>query len=284
MAGAARCDGAGGALGGDLCWRGQLGAGRGDDGAAAVVRPLSVSRAAPASALRGGLAVVGDGRRRRAGCGGAPVACAAARDRLRGRRGRRLLGAGCSAARGDGVPAQRGWTGQCALDRDHAVAQADQAVGALRSAFLATIDRLTGLSTLARTTVRLVDQLIRLDSIRSHSAWAGDRHGVQRAALKGRAGRGRASFSATPRISWTSGGGSSDELGGLAPTERAVAHAETQEGVIGLACRSGPCGLRVTWSRSVWWGLNRWLVTRTRAAEPVSEFIASLDPPSARRS
>jgi len=46
-----------------------------------------------------------------------------------------------------------------ALDRDHAAAQADRAVEALRSAFLATPYRPTGLSTPARTTVRLVDEL-----------------------------------------------------------------------------------------------------------------------------
>src|SRR5262249_51812364 len=54
---------------------------------------------------------------------------------------------------------------QFALDRDHAAAQAGQAVDALRSAFLATPYRPTGLSTPARTTVRLVDELIWLNSI-----------------------------------------------------------------------------------------------------------------------
>src|ERR1700754_2065728 len=58
-----------------------------------------------------------------------------------------------------------GMDGQFALDRDHAAAQADQAVEALRSAFLATPYRPTGLSTPARTVVRLVDELNWLNAV-----------------------------------------------------------------------------------------------------------------------
>ena len=54
---------------------------------------------------------------------------------------------------------------QFGLDRDHAAAQSDQAVGALRSTFLAMPYRPTGLSTPARTTVRLVAELAWLNSI-----------------------------------------------------------------------------------------------------------------------
>lgn len=57
-----------------------------------------------------------------------------------------------------------------ARDRDHAVEQADEAVGALRKAFLATPYRPTSLSTSARTIVRLVDELGWLSDIVVQSA------------------------------------------------------------------------------------------------------------------
>src|SRR6266702_1538388 len=52
-----------------------------------------------------------------------------------------------------------------ALDRDHAAGQATDAVGALHRAFLATPYRPTGLSTAARTVVRLVDEVNWLNSL-----------------------------------------------------------------------------------------------------------------------
>jgi hypothetical protein len=52
-----------------------------------------------------------------------------------------------------------------ARERDHAVAQADAAVAALHRTFLATPYRPTNLSTAARTTVRLVDELNWLNAI-----------------------------------------------------------------------------------------------------------------------
>jgi uncharacterized membrane protein YccC len=66
-----------------------------------------------------------------------------------------------------------------ASDRDHAVAQADAAVAALHRTFLATPYRPTSLSTAARATVRLVDELnwlgaIVADSVPSHEGAAAD--------------------------------------------------------------------------------------------------------------
>ncbi len=57
-----------------------------------------------------------------------------------------------------------------ARDRDHAVEQAEQALGALRRGFLATPYRPTGLTTPARTVVRLVDELGWLGTIAAQSA------------------------------------------------------------------------------------------------------------------
>jgi hypothetical protein len=119
---------------------------------------LPVSLTAPASAVPGRLAGWGM-------AGGVALAAAAflwpapARDRLRG-----AAAAACRALaarlRAGVAYLLSGMDGQSAVDRDHAAAQADQAVGALRSSFLATSYRPTGLSTPARTTVRLVDELI----------------------------------------------------------------------------------------------------------------------------
>ena len=115
---------------------------------------------------------------------------------------------------------------QFALDRDHAAAQADQAVEALRSAFLATPYRPTGLSTPARTTVRLVDELIWLNGLVVQPGL--HRDGVNRAALRVKEASGavldRAADLLDPR------GGSSDKLD-AALTELAAAHANMQEGV-----------------------------------------------------
>src|SRR5258708_25814689 len=124
---------------------------------------LPVSLAAPASAVPDRLAGWGM-------AGGAALVATAllwpapARDRLRG--------AAAAACRAPAAPLRAGVAyflsgidEQFALDRDHPAAQADQAVEALRSAFLATPYRPTGLSTPARTTVRLVDELNWLNSM-----------------------------------------------------------------------------------------------------------------------
>ena len=207
---------------------------------------LPVSLAAPASAVPDRLAGWGM-------AGGAALVATAllwpapARDRLRG-----AAAAACRALaarlRAGVAYLLSGMDGQFALDRDHAAAQADQAVQALRSAFLATPYRPTGLSTPARTTVRLVDELIWLNRIVIQPGL--HRDGVNRAAL----GVKEAAAAVLGRAAdlLDSRGGSADELD-AALTELAAAHAEMQEGVTaGLPARSD--------------------------GEPVSEFITSLDP------
>ena len=186
---------------------------------------LPVSLPAPASAVPDRLAGWG------MAAGAALVATALlwpapARDRLRG-----AAAAACRALadrlRAGVAYLLSGMDEQFALDRDHAAAQADQAVEALRSTFLATPYRPTGLSTPARTTVRLVDELNWLNSIviqpGLHSG------GVNRAALRVKeaaaAVLGRAADVLDSRR------GSSDELD-AALTELAAAHAKMQEEVM----------------------------------------------------
>ena len=135
---------------------------------------------------------------------------------------------------------------QFALDRDHAAAQSDQAVEALRGAFLAMPYRPTGLSTPARTTVRLIDELNGLNSI----SFSGlHREGTHRAALRVKEAAAAVLDRAADLLD--ARGGSSDELG-AALAELAAARAEMQANVMtGLPAAGG---------------------------EPVSEFITSLDP------
>jgi uncharacterized membrane protein YccC len=216
---------------------------------------LPVSLAAPASAVPGRLAGWGM-------AGGAALVATAvlwpapARDRLRG-----AAAAACRALaarlRAGVAYLLSGMDGQSALDRDHAAAQADQAVEALRSAFLATPYRPTGLSTPARTTVRLVDELIWLNSILIQPAL--HRGGVRRAALSVKEASAAVLGRAADLLD--SRGGSSDELG-AALAGLAAAHAKMQEGVTaGLPARS----LRPASDPAAGGG-------------PVSEFITSLDP------
>jgi hypothetical protein len=216
---------------------------------------LPVSLAAPASAVPDRLAGWGM-------AGGVALVATAllwpapARDRLRGAAAAasRALAARLHA----GVAyLLSGMDEQFALDRDHAAAQADQAVEALRSAFLATPYRPTGLSTPARTTVRLVDELIWLNSIVIQPGL--HRDGVNRAALRVKEAAAAVLDRAADLLD--SRGGSSDELD-AALTELAAAHAKMQEGVTAdLPVRSlrparGPAA----------------------SGAPVSEFITSLDP------
>src|SRR5215831_6019673 len=185
---------------------------------------LPVSLAAPASAvpdrlagwgLAGGVALVAT----------ALLWPAPARDRLRG-----AAGAACHALaarlRAGIAYLLSGMDEQFARDRDHAAAQADQAIEALRSAFLATPYRPTGLSTPARTTVRLVDELIWLNSIVIQPGL--HRDGVNRAALRVKEAAAAVLDRAADLLN--SRGGSSDQLG-AALTELAAAQATMQEGV-----------------------------------------------------
>ena len=192
---------------------------------------LPVSLAAPASAVPGRLAGWGM-------AGGAALVATAllwpapARDRLRG-----AAAAACRALaarlRAGVAYLLSGMDGQFALDRDHAAAQADQAVEAMRSAFLATPYRPTGLSTPARTTVRLVDELIWLNSIVIQPGL--HRDGGGRAALRVKQAAAAVLDRAADLLGST--GGSSDKLD-AALTELAAARAEMQEGVTaGLPAR-----------------------------------------------
>ena len=232
---------------------------------------LPVSLAAPASAVPDRLAGWGM-------AGGVALVAMAllwpapARDRLRG-----AAAAACRALAArlrTGVAyLLSGMDGPFALDRDHAAAQADQAVEALRSAFLATPYRPTGLSTPARTTVRLVDELIWLNGIVIQPGL--HRDGVNRAALRVKEAAAAVLGRAADLLD--SRGGSSDELG-AALTELAAAHAKMQEGVTaGLPARSlrpasdpAVAGLLAEPEPSV--------SDPAAGGEPVSEFITSLDP------
>ena len=216
---------------------------------------LPVSLAAPASAVPDRLAGWG------MAAGAALVAIALlwpapARDRLRG-----AAAAACRALaarlRAGVAYLLSGMDEQFALDRDHAVAQAGQAVGALRSAFLAMPYRPTGLSTPARTTVRLVDELIWLNSIVIQPGL--HRDGVNRAALRVKQAAAAVLCRAADLLD--SRGGSSEELG-AALTELAAAHAKLQDGVTaGLPARS-----------------PRPASDPAAGGEPAVEFITSLDP------
>src|SRR5580698_982470 len=216
---------------------------------------LPVSLAAPASAVPDRLAGWG------IAAGVALVATAflwpaPARDRLRG-----AAPAACRALaarlRAGVAYLLSGMDGQLALDRDHAAAQADQAVEALRSAFLATPYRPTGLSTPARTTVRLVDELIWLNGIIIQPGL--HRDGVSPAALRVKEAAAAVLDRAANLLD--SRGGSTDELdAGL--TELAAAHAKMREDVTAdLPVRS----LRPASDPAA-------------GGEPAVEFITSLDP------
>jgi uncharacterized membrane protein YccC len=222
---------------------------------------LPVSLAAPPSAvpsrlagwgMAGGVALVAT-----AFLWPAPV-----RDRLRG-----AAAAACRALaarlRAGIAYLLSGMDAQFARDRDHAVTQADQAVEALRSAFLATPYRPTALSTPARTTVRLVDELIWLNSIVIQPGL--HRDGVNRAALRVKQAAAAVLDRAADLLG--SSGGSSDDLD-AALTELAAAHAELQAGVTAdLPVRS----LRPASDPAV-------AGPSAEPEPPASEFITSLDP------
>jgi uncharacterized membrane protein YccC len=151
---------------------------------------------------------------------------------------------------------------QFAQDRDHAAAQADQAVEALRTTFLATPYRPTALSTPARTTVRLVDELNWLNGIviqpglhRDGDHRDGDHHATLHVKEAAAAVLDRAADLLDVM------GGSSGELD-AALTELAAAHAKLQEDLTtDLPVRS-----------------PRPASDLAAGEGPVSEFITSLDP------
>jgi uncharacterized membrane protein YccC len=186
---------------------------------------LPVSLAAPASAIPARLA----GWAMAAGAALVATALlwpAPAHDRLRS-----AAAAACQAlaARlGAGVAYLRsGRDEQAARDRDHAAAQSDQAVEALRSTFLATPYRPTGLSTPARTTVRLVDELAWLNSIIIQPGL--HRDGVHRTALRVREAAAAVLDRAADLLD--ARGGSSEGLD-AAVAELAAARAEMRESVM----------------------------------------------------
>jgi len=220
---------------------------------------LPVSLAAPPSAVPDRLAGW-------AMAGGASLVAIAllwpapARDRLRG-----AASAACRALAARlraGVAYLLGDSGeQSAQDREHAVAQADQAVEALGSAFLATPYRPTGLSTPARTTVRLVDELDWLNSVINQPGIHLGRG--NRAALRVKAAAAGVLDRAADLLD--SRGGSSGELD-AALTELAAARAAMQQAVMAdlpvrpLRPAGHPAG------------------NPAADGEPVAEFITSLDP------
>jgi len=232
---------------------------------------LPVSLAAPASAVPDRLAGW-------AMAGGAALVAIAllwpapARNRLRG-----AAAVACRALaarlRAGVAYLLSGMDKQFMLDRDRAVAQADHAVEALRSTFLATPYRPTGLSTPARTTVRLVDELNWLNSIVIQPGL--HRDGVHRAALKVKEAAAAVLDRAADLLD--ARGGSSDELD-AALAELAAARAEMQEGVMtDLPVRS----LRPANDRGVAGppaGPEPPASDPPAGGEPVSEFITSLDP------
>jgi Fusaric acid resistance protein-like len=232
---------------------------------------LPVSLAAPASAVPDRLA----GWAMAAGVALVAIALlwpAPAHDRLRG-----AASAACRALaarlRAGVAYLLSGMDEQSALDRDHAAAQADQAVEALRSSFLATPYRPTGLSTPARTTVGLVDELNWLNSIVIQPGL--HRDGVHRAALRVKESAAAVLDRAADLLD--ARGGSSDELD-AALRELAAAHAKMQEGVTAdLPVRS----LRPARDPAVAGpptGPAPPAGDPAAGGEAVSEFITSLDP------
>ena len=184
---------------------------------------LPVSLAAPASAVPAGWPAGGWpqasrwSRRRCCGPRRRATGCVVPRPRRAGRWPPGWV-------RGSGT-CSAGWTDTVRGTAITRLARADQAVGALRSTFLATPYRPTGLNTPARTTVRLVDELIWLNSILIQPGL--HRDGVRRAAL--RVNQAAAAVLDRAADLLGSRGGSSDELD-AALTQLAAAHAEMQEG------------------------------------------------------
>jgi len=148
---------------------------------------------------------------------------------------------------------------QFALDRDHAAGQASHAVTALHRAFLATPYRPTGLSTAARTIVRLVDEVNWLNTIVLEPGQRAEGAVVNRAACEVKVAAAAVLERGADLLDVT--GGNSDDLH--------AALAELADALTGLE-RSATADLPV---RRVPPGSGPVAVE-----EPVSEFITSLDP------
>src|SRR5229473_2885642 len=148
---------------------------------------------------------------------------------------------------------------QFALDRDHAAGQANDAVKALHRAFLATPYRPTGLSTAARTVVRLVDEVTWLNTIVVQPGQRAKGAVVNRAACAVKVAAAAVLERGADLLDVT--GGNSDDLhAALAKLTDALTRLErsatTDLPVRRVPPGSGPIAVE----------------------EPVSEFITSLDP------
>ncbi len=218
---------------------------------------LPVSLAAPVSAIPDRLAGWGMS-------GGVALVAVAllwpapARDRLRGP----VIGA-CRALaarlRSEVAYLLSGEDGQFAVDREQAAEQAGRAVEALHRAFLATPYRPTGLSTAARTIVRLVDEVNWLNAIVVQPGQHGQRVAVNRAALTVKVAAAGVLERGSGLLDVT--GGNSDELH-AAQAELAEALARMEDDATAdLPVRPAPPGSNPA-----------------AAGEPGGEFITSLDP------
>jgi uncharacterized membrane protein YccC len=151
-----------------------------------------------------------------------------------------------------------GERGESEADHDAAVARANAAVGALRQAFFATPYRPTGLSTVARMGVRLVDELNWLNAIVVQSASRPERTAAHRAACGVR----------SKAASVLEAGADLLDVVGGRPDALHAAVSELREGLIDLErgdalmlpVRSAPASGNVA------------------VEERIGEFITSLDP------
>lgn len=144
-----------------------------------------------------------------------------------------------------------------ARERDLAVAEANDAVNALRRAFLATPYRPTSLGTAERATLRLVDEINWVEAIVVEGARAMDRAAVDDAACRVRTASA-ALLEAGARLLEASAGDCSELRGALAELGDALAQLE-QSAVGSLPGASATAAAEI-------------------GAEPLSGLITSLDP------
>ncbi len=144
-----------------------------------------------------------------------------------------------------------------ASERQSAMLAADDAVAALRGAFLATPYRPASLSTADRATVRLVDEINRVDAIVVESARAMDRHTVNHAACRVRTTAATVLEQAA-RLLEVTGGDCSQLHAALAELAGAMENVEAS--ALGGLPQPGDGALGQT------------------AGNPLSAFVTSLDP------